>query len=503
MATRGRRRAAARSSRHEAREAGRRARQAGADSATRPRRAIETQRERRSGSSALNEQHAHLAGGRSSCTRRCSARCRGGATRCRQRRHRLGARRGAGVRVAAHGRRERAAHRAGRGARHVLAPPGGAARRRDRRDVHAAARICRRPRARSRSITARCREIGGAGVRVRLQHRGAGRRSCCGKRSTATSRTSAQPIIDQFLVGRPREVAAGFGARAAVAARVRGAGARALERASRAVSAARGRGQHARRVSVDAGAVLPRAATPGAARAAPPARADAAEVAAAPAGGGVASSRISPADRSSAVIDDPAAARTRDAGAAARLLHRQDVLRSDAAGERRRRTSRSCASRRLAPWPHEAIATVVDQYPNVEEVVWAQEEPKNMGAWTYVSAAAARLDRHRDDAALRRPPGAGEPGRGVQGGARRGAGAHRERRPDVCAGRTAEDSCRAARSRAACARFDSQRSSIEACDLADLSPCCSRSRRAAPGRTRGAAALGEDDRRPRHDRCAC
>lgn len=37
----------------------------------------------------------------------------------------------------------------------------------------------------------------------------------------------------------------------------------------------------------------------------------------------------------------------------------------------------------LAPWPRE-IGEVVDQYPNVEEVVWVQEEPKNMGAWTYV-----------------------------------------------------------------------------------------------------------------------
>ncbi len=37
----------------------------------------------------------------------------------------------------------------------------------------------------------------------------------------------------------------------------------------------------------------------------------------------------------------------------------------------------------LAPWPRE-IGELVDQYPNVEEVVWAQEEPKNMGAWTYV-----------------------------------------------------------------------------------------------------------------------
>ncbi|HUX34285.1 MAG TPA: 2-oxoglutarate dehydrogenase E1 component, partial [Gemmatimonadaceae bacterium] len=39
----------------------------------------------------------------------------------------------------------------------------------------------------------------------------------------------------------------------------------------------------------------------------------------------------------------------------------------------------------LAPWPHEAIAAVVDAYPHVEDIVWAQEEPRNMGAWTYVS----------------------------------------------------------------------------------------------------------------------
>src|SRR5438552_9211163 len=38
----------------------------------------------------------------------------------------------------------------------------------------------------------------------------------------------------------------------------------------------------------------------------------------------------------------------------------------------------------LYPWPLN-VARVVDAYPNVEEVVWAQEEPKNMGAWTYVS----------------------------------------------------------------------------------------------------------------------
>jgi len=39
----------------------------------------------------------------------------------------------------------------------------------------------------------------------------------------------------------------------------------------------------------------------------------------------------------------------------------------------------------LYPWPDKEVAAIVDLYPEVEEVVWAQEEPKNMGAWTYVS----------------------------------------------------------------------------------------------------------------------
>jgi 2-oxoglutarate dehydrogenase E1 component len=39
----------------------------------------------------------------------------------------------------------------------------------------------------------------------------------------------------------------------------------------------------------------------------------------------------------------------------------------------------------LYPWPGEKLAAIVDAYPNIEEVVWAQEEPKNMGAWTYVA----------------------------------------------------------------------------------------------------------------------
>ena len=37
----------------------------------------------------------------------------------------------------------------------------------------------------------------------------------------------------------------------------------------------------------------------------------------------------------------------------------------------------------LYPWPTAAISAVIDRYPNLVDVVWTQEEPKNMGAWTF------------------------------------------------------------------------------------------------------------------------
>ena len=40
----------------------------------------------------------------------------------------------------------------------------------------------------------------------------------------------------------------------------------------------------------------------------------------------------------------------------------------------------------LYPWPHEEIMRLMDTYPAVEQVVWAQEEPRNQGAWTYVQS---------------------------------------------------------------------------------------------------------------------
>ncbi|MCA9858893.1 MAG: 2-oxoglutarate dehydrogenase E1 component [Thermomicrobiales bacterium] len=40
----------------------------------------------------------------------------------------------------------------------------------------------------------------------------------------------------------------------------------------------------------------------------------------------------------------------------------------------------------LAPFPKRALGKTLALYPNLKEVVWLQEEPQNMGAWTYIHA---------------------------------------------------------------------------------------------------------------------
>jgi len=49
----------------------------------------------------------------------------------------------------------------------------------------------------------------------------------------------------------------------------------------------------------------------------------------------------------------------------------------------------------LYPWPAERLGEVFDRYSNAEEVVWLQEEPENMGAWSFVHARLHRLLRER------------------------------------------------------------------------------------------------------------
>jgi 2-oxoglutarate dehydrogenase E1 component len=83
-----------------------------------------------------------------------------------------------------------------------------------------------------------------------------------------------------------------------------------------------------------------------------------------------------------AVIDDPAVADSRDA--VTRLVFCTGKIYYDLLAERKPHIA-LVRVEELYPWPHEAVAHIVDLYPGATEVVWAQEEPKNMGAWSYVS----------------------------------------------------------------------------------------------------------------------
>jgi 2-oxoglutarate dehydrogenase E1 component len=38
----------------------------------------------------------------------------------------------------------------------------------------------------------------------------------------------------------------------------------------------------------------------------------------------------------------------------------------------------------LYPFPHKAFEAEMAKYPNIKEVLWAQDEPKNQGYWFFV-----------------------------------------------------------------------------------------------------------------------
>jgi 2-oxoglutarate dehydrogenase E1 component len=89
------------------------------------------------------------------------------------------------------------------------------------------------------------------------------------------------------------------------------------------------------------------------------------------------------------VIDDPAA----DHGEVTRLVFCSGKLYYDVVGHELRAGASNVAVARLEqlyPFPVDAYARVVSSYPQLREVIWAQEEPQNMGAW--------RTIRHRLEA---------------------------------------------------------------------------------------------------------
>jgi len=47
----------------------------------------------------------------------------------------------------------------------------------------------------------------------------------------------------------------------------------------------------------------------------------------------------------------------------------------------------------IYPWPHDELDAVFASYPKLEEVIWLQEEPENMGAWPFVHHQVHQLLR--------------------------------------------------------------------------------------------------------------
>jgi 2-oxoglutarate dehydrogenase E1 component len=86
------------------------------------------------------------------------------------------------------------------------------------------------------------------------------------------------------------------------------------------------------------------------------------------------------------VLDDPAADKER----VRRLILCTGKIYYDIAGHEAHAGAAEVAVARveeLYPFPVDEAREVVASYPSLEEVVWAQEEPQNMGAW--------RTIRHR------------------------------------------------------------------------------------------------------------
>jgi 2-oxoglutarate dehydrogenase E1 component len=86
-----------------------------------------------------------------------------------------------------------------------------------------------------------------------------------------------------------------------------------------------------------------------------------------------------------AVLADPAAADAEARAQVTRVVFCSGKLYYDLAAADVAAHVAIVRTEQLYPWPHEGVAWALDLYPSADEVVWAQEEPKNMGAWTFVA----------------------------------------------------------------------------------------------------------------------
>ncbi len=98
------------------------------------------------------------------------------------------------------------------------------------------------------------------------------------------------------------------------------------------------------------------------------------------------------------VLDDP----TVDPSGVRRLVLCSGKVYYDIVGHELRGSASAVAVARveqLYPFPLEAVASLVAGYPAVREIVWAQEEPQNMGAWRSIRHRLEEVALHAADSA--------------------------------------------------------------------------------------------------------
>ena len=85
----------------------------------------------------------------------------------------------------------------------------------------------------------------------------------------------------------------------------------------------------------------------------------------------------------------------------------------------------------LYPFARDQIRELIERYPNLKQIVWVQEEPKNMGAFSVMARRMPELVPEGVEFSLHRPPAALQPVRGLPGRPPLRAGAHRAHRAVV------------------------------------------------------------------------
>ncbi len=102
-----------------------------------------------------------------------------------------------------------------------------------------------------------------------------------------------------------------------------------------------------------------------------------------------------------AVLADPGAVGAFDAAAVKRVVLCSGKVAYDALARRDELLAAGKAPvavlrvEQLHPWPEAEVLAALDAYRGLDEVVWLQEEPENMGAWNYVHGALHRILRER------------------------------------------------------------------------------------------------------------